>query len=650
MAVRILLSVAFIAALAAQPVVPSTITAVPLSSVTLLDGFWQTRLATNRDVTIPHILKQNEATGRVANFVKAAHRATGAYEGRRFNDTDVYKAIEAASYTLVATPNPALDRELDRLIALIAAAQEPDGYLYPARTVDPEHPAPGAGARRWVNLNGSHELYNSGHLYEAAVAHYQATGKRSLLDVAIKNANLVHSVFGPNGRLAVPGHEEIELALIRLASVTGDARYAELSRFFLDQRGRTHVTEPYPDGPFAMYNGREYKQDHLPVVEQDRAVGHAVRATYLYAGMADVASWFKAPRYPEALERLFTDVVSKRLYLTGGIGARSGTESFGDDYELPNASAYTETCAAIGLEQWASRMFRLTGEAKHLDLAELVLYNGALSGVSASGDRFFYQNPLASNGKVERSAYFDVACCPANLARTLASLPGLIYATADSTVFVNLFASSQARIALAGTRVALSQRTNFPWDGDIELRIQPEKTATFTVAVRLPGWSLGRPVSSDLYRFHQSDVPTPTAVVNGAAVHLRVERGFALITRAWETGDVVHLHFPMPVQRVLAHDAVTEDRGRAAFQRGPLVFALEGVDNGADLDRLRVPLDTDVSAAFKADLLGGVVVLTGNGQDADAASRTRPFVAIPYFAWANRGPAEMLVWIKHSPK
>ena len=251
---------------------------------------------------------------------------------------------------------------------------------------------------------------------------------------------------------------------------------------------------------------------------------------------------------------------------------------------------------------------------------------------------------------MERSAYFDVACCPANLARTLASLPGLIYATADSTVFVNLFASSQARIALAGTRVALSQRTNFPWDGDIELRIQPEKTATFTVAVRLPGWSLGRPVSSDLYRFHQSDVPTPTAVVNGAAVHMRIERGFALITRAWETGDVVHLHFPMPVQRVLAHDAVTEDRGRAAFQRGPLVFALEGVDNGADLDRLRVPLDTDVSAAFKADLLGGVVVLTGIGQDADAASRTRPFVAIPYFAWANRASAEMLVWIKHSPQ
>lgn len=644
---RILLSVVFMAALAAQPVVPPPITAVPLSSVTVLDGFWQTRLATNRDVTIPHILKQNEATGRVANFVRAAHRTAGAYEGRRFNDTDVYKAIEAASYTLAATPNPTLDRELDRLIALIAAAQEPDGYLYPARTVDPDHPAPGAGAQRWINLNGSHELYNSGHLYEAAVAHYQATGKRSLLDVAIKNANLVHSVFGPKGRLAVPGHEEIELALIRLASVTGDTRYAELSRFFLNQRGKTHVTEPYPDGPFAMYNGREYKQDHLPVVEQDRAVGHAVRATYLYAGMADVASWFKAPRYPEALERLFTDVVSRRLYVTGGIGARSGTESFGDDYELPNAGAYTETCAAIGLEQWASRMFRLTGDAKYLDLAELVLYNGALSGVSASGDRFFYQNPLASNGTVERSAYFDVACCPANLARTLASLPGLLYATADSTVYVNLFASSEARIAIAGTRVRLTQRTNFPWDGDIELRVEPEKTATFTVATRMPGWSLGHPVSSDLYRFHQGDVPTPTAIVNGQAVRMRVDRGFARITRAWEPGDVVHLYFPMPVQRVLAHPAVADNRDRAAFQRGPLIFALEGIDNGADLDRLQVPLDADVSASFRRDLLGGLLVLSGTGHHVGASgTKARPFVAVPYFAWANRGPAEMRVWIR----
>jgi len=646
--VRLLLTVALVAVLTAEPALESTITAVPLSAVTLLDGFWQTRLATNRDVTIPHIFKQNEATGRVANFAKAARRADGPYEGRRFNDTDVYKAIEAASYTLVATPNAALDRELDRVIALIAAAQEPDGYLYPARTIHPEHPAPGAGPERWVYLNGTHELYNAGHLYEAAVAHYQATGKRSLLDVAVKNANLVRSVFGPNGRLAVPGHEEIELALVRLAAVTGDERYAELSRFFLDQRGKPHVTEPYPDGPFAMYNEREYKQDHRPVVDQDRAVGHAVRATYLYGGMADIASWFNAPGYSDALERLFTDVVSKRLYVTGGIGARSGTESFGDDYELPNATAYTETCAAIGLEQWASRMFRLTGDATYLDLAELVLYNGALSGVSASGDRFFYQNPLASNGKVERSAYFDVACCPANLARTLASLPGLLYASSDTTLYLNLFASSRTRIALAGTRVALTQRTDFPWDGNVELRIEPDQTATFTVAIRLPGWSLGRPIASDLYRFQQPDVPSPTAIVNGEAVRIRVEHGFARITRSWQAGDVVHLYLPMPVHRVLAHPAVADDRGRAAFQRGPLIFALERADNGADLDRLRVPLDAEVRAVFKPDLLGGLMVLTGTGRGSDdEGAPARPFTAVPYFAWANRSPGEMLVWIKH---
>jgi DUF1680 family protein len=642
-----LLAAVATATLAAQSVVELPIKPVPLSAVTLLDGFWQTRLATNRDVTIPHILKQNEATGRVANFARAARQATGPYEGRRFNDTDVYKAIEAASYTLIRTPNAALDRELDRLIAIIAKAQEPDGYLYPARTIDPEHPAPGAGPRRWVHLNGSHELYNSGHLYEAAVAHYQATGKRSLLDVAIKNANLVRGAFGPNAQLAVPGHEEIELALIRLADATGDRRYGQLSRFFVEQRGRPHVTEPYPEGPFAMYNDREYRQDHLPAVDQDRAVGHAVRATYLYAGMADIAAWFKPPRYPEALERLFTDVVSRRLYLTGGIGARSGTESFGDDYELPNRTAYTETCAAIGLEQWASRMFRLTGEAKYLDVAELVLYNGALSGVSASGDRFFYQNPLASNGKVERSAYFEVACCPANLARTLASLPGLLYAASDSTIYLNLFASSEARTNLGGTPVTLTQRTNFPWDGDIELRVEPEKSTSFTVAIRMPGWSLGRPVESDLYKFDQGDTPAPTAIVNGEAVRIRVERGFARIAREWRSGDVVHVYFPMPVQRVLAHPGVIDDRSRAAFQRGPLVYALEGVDNGPDLDRLHVPLDAEIHAGFRPDLVGGLIALSGAGrEDAPNGMRARPFLAIPYYAWANRGSGEMLVWIK----
>lgn len=612
------------------------IRAVPLADVKLTGGFWGERSDVNRAVSIPHIFRQNEKTGRVANFAKAAKRVSGPYEGRRFNDTDIYKAIEAASYSLAQRPDPALARQVDDLIALIADAQEADGYLFPARTIDPANPAPGVGPARWVHLNGSHELYNSGHLYEAAVAHVQATGKRALLDVAIKNANLIVSVFGPKGRKAVPGHQEIELALARLATVTGRREYLELARFFLDERGHAHETQPYPDGPFAMYNDREYKQDHLPVVAQDRAVGHAVRATYMYAGMTDIAALLAAPGYAAALDRLWVDVVSKRLYLTGGIGARGGTESFGADYELPNRRAYTETCAAIGLEQWSHRMFRANGDARYLDLVEQVLYNGALSGVSLSGDRFFYQNPLASDGTVERSEYFDVACCPANLARTIAQLPGLIYGQNDTTLFVGLFVASEARTRIGTVPVRLTQRTNYPWEGEIELRVEPDTRSTFTVAVRIPGWARGRPVAGDLYRVHQPDVPAPTLIVNGEAVRATFARGFAHVTREWRTGDVIHVYFPMPVHRVLAHPAVEENRGRAALQRGPLVYALEQIDHSTPVADRIVPLDAEIGSSFRKDLLGGVQVLTAPN-----------LLAVPYYAWANRGRGEMVVWVRY---
>jgi uncharacterized protein len=649
MATRVLaLTVACVLSVTAQTVGDYSITPVPLAAVRLLNGFWQTRLATNRDVTIPHILEQNEVTGRTANFLRVGGRVPGPFEGHRFNDTDVYRVIEAASYTLVQQKNPALEGELDRLIAAVASAQEPDGYLYPARTINPANPAPGAGPERWVHLNGSYELFNAGHLYEAAVAHFQATGKRSLLDVAIKNANLVTSVFGPKGRKAVPGHQGIELALVRLAEVTGNRSYAELARFFLEERGKPHDTQPYPEGPFAMHNVREHRQDHLPVVQQHRAVGHAVRATSMYAGMTDVAALFQPPDYRPALERLFADVIGKRMYVTGGIGIRGGMESFGDDYELPNEGASTETCAAISLEQWASRMFRLTGEAGYLDVAELVLYNGALGGVSASGDRFFYQNPLASDGKVERSAYFDVACCPANLARTLAQLPALVYATSRDTLYVNQFVSTEADIALEGQRLRVTQRTNFPVDGNIELRVEPADRSVFTLAVRIPGWARGRPVESSLYRFHQPDVPAPTLIVNGETVRVVFEQGFARVRREWRRGDVVDIHLPMPVHRVLANAYVEANHGRASFQRGPLVYAFESVDNGGNLETLRIARDAEVTTVFRQDLFGGIQTLTGAGRDSRAtAPQPRPFVAIPYYAWANRGASEMRVWIPY---
>jgi DUF1680 family protein len=623
------------------------IRAVPLVAVTIDDHFWAPRIATNDRVTIPHILQQNEATGRVDNFVRAAHKAPGPYQGRRFNDTDAYKIIEAASYSLVHHPDPALDHQLDVLIMLIGAAQEPDGYLFPARTVDPKNPAPGVGPERWIYEGGSHELYNAGHLYEAAVAHFQATGKRTLLDIAIKNADLVRRTFGPAARKAAPGHEEIELALFRLAQVTGNREYAELARFFLDQRGRPHDTLPYPDPAFAMYNGLEYKQDHLPLLEQTRAVGHAVRGAYLYAGMTDEAAFHDNQPYAQVVDRLWQDVVSKRMYVTGGIGSRGTVEAFGDDYELPNLRAYTETCAAVGFEQWNHRLFRLHGDAKYLDLAEQILYNGFLSGVSIAGNMFFYQNPLESDGRRERSAYFEVACCPANLSRTLAQLPGLIYGQTDADVYVGLFIGSHATIDLAGRRVRLAQETNYPWDGAVSIRVDPDRPSAFTLHVRIPGWARNQAVASDLYRFATNVEEAPTLLVNGKAVPIELDKGFAKVRRTWLRGDVVRLTLPMPVRRVLANDGIQENRGKAAIQRGPLVYCLEGLDHGGRAHSVRVPLDATLTATFRPDLLGGLTVITGRAETVgeDGQRKAQALQAIPYYAWANRGKSDMAVWI-----
>src|SRR4249920_1261905 len=441
--------VGLVAAAPAAPPHDYGIRAVPPAAVRIDDGFWAPKLEVNRTVTIPHILKENDDTGRVANFEKAAGRKTGAYEGRRFNDTDIYKIIEAASYSLALVPDPRLSTRLDELIQLIAESQQKDGYLFPARTIDPQHPAPGVGPERWIYENGSHELYNSGHLYEAAVAHFEATGKRTLLDVAIKNADLVCRTFGPNGRRAVSGHEEIELALVKLYRATGNATYLKTAEWLVAERGKPHPDmPPYPDKAFEMYNDRAYKQDQVPVVEQDRAVGHAVRAMYLYAAVADVAALTDNDAFAKAADRLWQDVVSKRLYLTGGVGARGTTESFGEDYELPNRRAYTETCASVGSLLWGHRMFLLHGDAKYLDVLEQVLYNGVLAGVSLAGNTFFYQNPLESNGRANRTPYFDVACCPANLARMLEQLPELVYAQTADTVYANLYVGSRATVTL----------------------------------------------------------------------------------------------------------------------------------------------------------------------------------------------------------
>lgn len=631
----------------AAPPGPSAWRIEPLGvdAVTVDDEFWAPRMQRNREVTIPHILRMNEATGRVDNFRKAARLMEGAWEGYRFNDTDVYKVIEAASYALAQQPDAALDARVDELVALIAASQQDDGYLFPAWSIDPANPPRGVGSERWIYVHGnSHELYGAGHLIEAAVAHHRATGKRNLLDVALRLADHIDSVFGPRDRRDVPGHEEIELALVKLHDLTGEARYLELSRFFLDERGRPHPdgVEYPPDDPVARYSEPVYRQDHLPVSEQREAVGHSVRAMYLYTGMADVAARAAGTGYEAALEALWEDVTAAKMYLTGGIGAAGSIEGFGERYELPNHTAYAETCAAIGLDLWNHRMFLASGEGRFLDVMERALYNGILSGVSQAGDTFFYTNPLADDGEAERRPYYTVACCPANIARLVAQLPGFIYGHHDDTAYVNLFVGSGAAVPLSGGEVRLRQSTRYPWDGDVRIEVQVDSPREFELRVRIPGWARERPVPSDLYRYVDRAAAPPRIVVGGASAGFDLTEGFAVIRRTWQSGDVVQVSLPMPVRRVAAHEAVEENRGHVAIQRGPLVFAVEGVDHGGNVTDLSLRAAAELRAAFEPDLLGGMTVVHGTAR---RGSADVPLRAIPYFAWANRGTGPMTVWL-----
>jgi DUF1680 family protein len=625
------------------------VTPVGQEAVRVTGGFWQTRLEVNRTVSIPHILDQNEKTGRVDNFRKGARLMPGDYQGRRFNDTDIYKAIEAASYSLISQPDPALSAQLDTLIDLVSKSQEPDGYLFPARSINPEKPAAGVGTERWIHENtGSHELYNSGHLYEAAVAHFRATGKRTLLDVAIRNADLVARTFGANARRDAPGHEEIELALVKLAQATRDRRYLDLSRFFVDVRGTDHnASRDYTEASWRLYNDRAYRQDDKPVVDQTQGQGHAVRATYLYAAMADIAAMFRDPAYDRAVTRIWEDVYSRRAYITGGLGTVGGTEAFAGDYVLPSRTAYTETCASVGGLLWNHRMFLKSADARYLDVFEQTLYNGLLSGVSIKGDTFFYQNPLEAGPNSRnnaRSAYFDVACCPANLARLVAQLPGLIYAQRDREVFVNLFVDSTASVRLADRTVALAQTTTYPWDGTVNLVVTPDAATEFTLRLRRPGWLGDGPFATDLYRFTTPIAASPVVTVNGRPAQVRIDGGWMTIARRWAPGDRVALTLPMPVRRVAPHPSIADAVGKLALQRGPVVFALEGIDHGGKVLDITVPASAAFTPAFRADLLGGVTTLTARvAPTGDAPGRA--ITAIPYFAWANRGRGEMVLWM-----
>ncbi|HXF61937.1 MAG TPA: glycoside hydrolase family 127 protein [Caldilineaceae bacterium] len=619
---------------------------VPFTAVAIDDAFWSPRLETNRTVTIPYDFKKCEETGRISNFEKAAGWREGPHEGIFYNDSDVFKIIEGAAYSLNIHPDPSLDRYLDDLIAKIAAAQEPDGYLYTARTIAERNgtvdalPDDREGKTRWSNLRVSHELYNVGHLYEAAVAHYRSTGKRTLLDVALKNADLVASVFGPGKRHDVPGHQEIEMGLVKLYQVTGEARYLRLAHFFLDERGHARGRALY-----ANHDNPGYMQDHLPVVEQTEAVGHAVRAGYMYCGMADVAALTGHAAYIAALDRLWENVVGRKLYLTGGIGARHRGEAFGEDYELPNLTAYAETCAAIANAMWNFRMFLLHGDAKYLDVLERTIYNGFLSGIALTGDRFFYVNPLAFDGKfafnrraLSREPWFDCSCCPSNVVRFLPSLPGYVYAHDGDNLYVNLYLGNHATVAMEPGPVQIRQTTGYPWSGEISLSMEPAQPQEFTLYLRIPGWARAQPVPSDLYRYVDGFTEQPALAVNGEPVTLALERGFARLRRRWQPGDVVTLHLPMPVRRVAGHPNVADNIGRVAFERGPLVYCAEWVDNSGSLEAHRVPDGVVFEPVWRDDILQGLMALRGDTGD-------RTLTLIPYHLWAHRGVGEMAVWL-----
>lgn len=635
---------------AADPSRDYPVRPVPFTDVHLDDVFWAPKIETNRTVSIPFAFQQCELSGRVDNFIRAAAALRGETltntkpPGYPFDDTDPYKVIEGAAYALAVTPDPKLDAYVDDLIAKIAAAQEPDGYLYTTRAIDPKHPHPWAGPERWVlEKDDSHELYNLGHLYEAAVAHYQATGKRNLLDVALRTADLLTRTFGPGKKAIWPGHQITEMGLVKLYRITGEQKYLDLAKFMLDVRG--------PDGDKGA--GREYNQSHLTVPDQTEAVGHAVRATYMYAGMADVAALTGDAGYLKASDAIWNNVVGQKLYITGGIGATGRGEAFGAPYELPNMTAYNETCAAIGNDFWNHRLFLLHADARYIDVMERTLFNGLLSGVSLDGKGFFYPNPLESNGQHERSPWFGVACCPGNMTRFLASVPGYLYAVRGSTIYANLYAGGKARIALQdGRSVSLVQKTTYPWDGDVTLTVTPDKPGPFTLNLRIPGWARNAPVPSDLYRFADTGTESPTVTVNGQRVTYTLDKGYAPVTRDWKAGDVVRLVLPMPVRRVVAHERVAADRDRVALQRGPIVFAAEWPDNpNGRVRNIVLPDTAALTAVFDPKLLGGVPVIRGRsiGLSLDRAGavvkQEQDFAAIPYHVWANRGRGQMAVWL-----
>jgi len=600
---------------------------VPVGATRLEDGFWAPRLELLREATLPSQHRLLEETGRMFNFRRASGRAEGEFSGFYFNDSDVYKWLEAVGFALAYSPDEGLRDTARGVIKEVSTAQDADGYLDTYFAFERR-------SERWRNLRDLHELYCAGHLIQAAIAFHRATGDRELLDAATSFADNIASIFGPSKQSGTPGHPEIEMALVELYRLTGEEAYLILARFFLDQRG------------YGVIGGRAYHVDHEPFRELGEVAGHAVRSLYLNCGAADIYLETGERALWEALERLWLNMTERRMYVTGGVGARHDGEAFGADYELPSRHAYAETCAAIASVMWNWRMLLASGEAKYADMMELALYNGVLPGISLDGERYFYVNPLADRGGHRRQAWFPCACCPPNVARTLASLPRYFYSASKDGLWVHLYARSKSQIKLEETAVRVTQETDYPWEGEVALIPEPEVEEAFAFHLRIPGWCR-----------------EPELLVNGKPTEVAVEPGsYARLERVWEKGDEVRIDLPMPVERILSNPLVLENAGRVALKRGPIVYCLEQVDNpDADVWGIAISTKEPIEAAYRPDVLNGMVTLRGAAHAIDAdfdgklyrsmsetpsKKRRTEFTAIPYYAWANREPGSMIVWAR----
>jgi DUF1680 family protein len=613
---------------------------VNIQNVKLTDSFWLPIIKRVQEITIAYAIQKCNEEGRFENFLIAGKQKTGTVRGEMpFDDTDVYKIIEGASNTLISAPNPKLEKVLDSLIAIVKIGQEKDGYLTTWRTINPAKPpapwVPVIEGKRWESLQISHECYNAGHLIEAAVVHYEATGKRNFLDIAIKNADLLVKTFGdkPGQVKGVPGHQIVETGLIKLYQITGKEDYLKLAKYYLDNRGNPNNHKLYG----------EYAQDHIPVIQQNEAVGHAVRAVYMYAGMTDIAAMTKDKGYTDAVNNLWNNMVNKKMYITGGIGSRHDGEAFGNNYELPNLTAYNETCAAIGDVYWNHRLHNLTGKSQYFDVIERTMYNGLISGISLDGKEFFYPNALESDGVFKsnrgsctRQAWFDCSCCPTNLIRFVPSIPGLIYSKSKDALYVNLYASNNASFTLGKTDLQISQQTGYPWDGKVVLSVNPKKESQFTIKLRVPGWARNEVLPGDLYSYKKASTQKATVNLNGEVLAIQPQDGYFTITRNWKKGDKINLNFPMEVQEVETNAKVETNKNKVSLEYGPIVYAVEEIDNKTNFDKINVASGDTFKVKKEPNLLQGVNVIENS-----------KFKAIPYYSWSNRGVGKMKVWLDY---